>query len=264
MLITIATVCYNDHDALAQTIANIRTLDFEDKEYIVIDGGSGDGTQDLITDNQDIVDVWKSEPDRGLYHAMNKALSLARGEWIIFMNAGDQFANSDTLNRMAPNLSPNADVLYGDRWYLHKSGKKRYERARHIDTIFERMPFCHQSALVKTATLRRFAFNETYRFAADYELFVRMYVSQCRFEREAQPISIFVAGGLSESGLRPHLEVMKVLLDYCDDTTVLERNAYLRHFRRKCHSLISKELHGHNDYRSTVADAVARLLFLAE
>ena len=83
------------------------------KEYIVVDGASTDDTLHVIKKHESIIDKWVSEPDEGIYDAMNKAVKMAKGEWVIFMNAGDLFASSDCIER-AMYFSKDADVVYGD------------------------------------------------------------------------------------------------------------------------------------------------------
>ena len=92
-LISVITVCYNSYEMLQRTIKSVRMQTYSEIEYIVIDGASKDSTLRLIKENEDIINLWISEPDNGLYYAMNKGLDLANGDYVIYINAGDMFYN---------------------------------------------------------------------------------------------------------------------------------------------------------------------------
>ena len=99
-LISVITVCYQAAESLQKTILSVRQQYYQPLEFIVVDGGSTDGTRDIIARHQDIITRWVSEPDGGIYDAMNKGVSMATGEWVIFMNAGDTFAANNVLLRI--------------------------------------------------------------------------------------------------------------------------------------------------------------------
>lgn len=99
-LISIITVVYNDKFGLQKTIESVSKLIYQKIEYIIIDGGSNDGTTDVIKENLSIIDYWISEKDNGIYNAMNKVIKASSGVWLNFMNAGDFFINGDFLNKI--------------------------------------------------------------------------------------------------------------------------------------------------------------------
>ena len=112
-LISVITVCYQAAEPLQKTILSVRQQYYQPLEFIVVDGGSTDGTRDIIARHQDIITRWVSEPDRGIYDAMNKGVSMATGEWVIFMNAGDTFAANNVLLRIfKPTPSPSRGELH--------------------------------------------------------------------------------------------------------------------------------------------------------
>ena len=113
MNVTIITVCRNHAKELEKTIQSVENQTWQKKEYIVIDGASTDETLEVIQQHGDSITQWISEPDQGIYDAMNKGIRLAQGQWVIFMNAGDTFASTDTLQRVFQE-SQEADVIYGD------------------------------------------------------------------------------------------------------------------------------------------------------
>ena len=96
--ITVITVVYNCHDTIEATILSVINQTYDNVEYIIIDGGSKDGTVDVIKKYQDQINYWVSEPDEGIYEAMNKGIDKASGDWINFMNSGDSFTSDKVLN----------------------------------------------------------------------------------------------------------------------------------------------------------------------
>lgn len=108
--ISIITATFNAAGQLPYTLRSLREQTFREFEWIVIDGNSTDGTQGLLRENDDLISHWISEPDRGIYDAWNKACAMARGEWLLFLGAGDDFATPTTLSEWAKNL---ADVPLG-------------------------------------------------------------------------------------------------------------------------------------------------------
>lgn len=123
-VISVITSTYNAAQNLQWTIDSIRAQTYPSVQWIVADGGSTDGTVDLIKKNEDIVDYWFSEPDSGIYDAWNKALKHAKGEWIQFIGAGDELAESTTLDKMAAYLAgayPDFSLVYGRLQYLSEA-----------------------------------------------------------------------------------------------------------------------------------------------
>ena len=117
-LYSIIVVTYNNADGLLRTLKSIRLLDYVQKEIVVIDGGSKDETLNIIADNQDIITTSVSEKDSGIYNAMNKGVKLVSGDYVVFMNAGDEFANKDVLSLVN---GYDGDIIMGGDIYGGKS-----------------------------------------------------------------------------------------------------------------------------------------------
>ena len=96
-LISIITVNFNDKIGLERTLESVFSQNFRNFEYLVIDGGSNDGSKELLEKNSEKINYWVSEPDKGIYNAMNKGISVAKGEYLIFLNSGDHFKNENSL-----------------------------------------------------------------------------------------------------------------------------------------------------------------------
>lgn len=227
---SIITVTYNAEELLQKTIDSIRRQTFPEIEYIIVDGASKDNTLNVISQNKDVVTSWVSESDSGIYDAMNKGISISSGKWINFMNAGDIFCEDTTLESVAKAIQPDTEVAYGHRYYLRR-GERIFQEAKDISTIYERMPFGHQSTFARSDVLKENKFNSTYKFAADYDLLMRLYLSDRSFQKINVAICDFLAGGQSESGLRPYLETIKILLDHTKDPETIKNNIYFKTFR---------------------------------
>ena len=120
--VTVVTVCRNCARMLEKTIESVETLSYPDIEYVIVDGASDDDTLNVIKKHEGKIDQWVSEPDRGIYDAMNKAVTMAKGDWGIFMNAGDVFASDDCVEK-AMACAYEADVvndMFSCKWRERK------------------------------------------------------------------------------------------------------------------------------------------------
>lgn len=164
--ITVVTVVYNGEKTIENTIKSVLNQTYSNIEYIIIDGNSSDGTVGLVKKYKNKITKFVSEPDKGIYDAMNKAIGLATGQWINFLNSGDVFYNNEVISKIF-SADYDFDVLYGGvilRWKfgdeLCLPDKKKKE-----------MPFCHQSCFTKTKLLKEFNFDLKYKICADRNLY---------------------------------------------------------------------------------------------
>lgn len=198
-LISIVTVCFNAEKYILRTIDSVSSLKYDNIEYIIVDGGSNDSTNDIIKHNYNIISknvksvIYISEKDNGIYDAMNKGANLASGEWIFYLNAGDTFVDLFILEKLSQFFNDKSlDVVYGDV-IQQFNGYERYVYAKDVKLIKHKMPFCHQSVFVKTRLVKEKKFNLTYRIAADYDLFYRIYNEGAVFMQVQCPISNYEA-----------------------------------------------------------------------
>lgn len=164
-LITVVTVCYNAVNELEETMLSVLNQTYDNIEYIVIDGGSTDGTVDIIKKYADRLAYWVSEPDKGIYDAMNKGISVATGEWINFMNAGDRFYDEGTIERMSLSFCEKETIYYGDAW-IHSIGKKYWGRFSSWKLATGNI--CHQAIFYPSSLLKQNLFDTSYCIFADY------------------------------------------------------------------------------------------------
>lgn len=189
-LISIITVSYNAQHTIEKTILSIINQTYPNLEYIIIDGGSTDGTIDIIKKYESKITKWISEPDKGIYDAMNKGIKLANGDWINFMNCGDSFYSTNTLQQVVDKLLTNkdTDVLYGNT-IINVTTNKYMVLPEKLEYISNHLPFCHQSTLVKTALAKKYPFDLNYKFVADYNFFYSSYKKGYTFKYINIPIS---------------------------------------------------------------------------
>lgn len=195
-LISIITITYNATKTLEATILSVINQTYSNIEYIIIDGGSTDGTVDIIKKYQSHIAYWISEPDKGIYNAMNKGIDLAHGIWINFMNAGDSFYDQNTLSNIRfPQINnKNLKVIFGDN-IGKKFGTTYYRKAQPLKNIHRRIIACHQSIFVSGINKEDIKFNETYKLASDYNTVYSLYEKYGKkaFLYIPQPIAIYDA-----------------------------------------------------------------------
>lgn len=193
---SVVTITRNNLGGLLRTCASLRAQHCEDYEWIVIDGASSDGTPDFLhrTDGVHFV----SEPDDGLYEAMNKGLDAARGRYVIFMNAGDSFAASDTLGKIIFHATGHhADFLYGDALEETPEGLA-YKKARPHSRMGRGMITHHQAMIYRREAVGSLRYDTRYTIAADYDFTVRFTMNgraclYCPFA-----LCVFESGGVSQ------------------------------------------------------------------
>ena len=184
--ISVVTVCYNAVKDIEKTILSVVNQTYPNIEYIIIDGGSKDGTMNVVNRYKDKIDVIVSEPDKGIYDAMNKGIDRATGEWINFMNAGDCFEGENIVSQVfVADIDKCKSVLYGDV----KLKTKGVTTAKPLKYLRCMMPFCHQSTFVKLPMEK---YDTNYRIVADYKLFSDYYYYKGNACFEYVPVTIAV------------------------------------------------------------------------
>ena len=178
MKLSVITVSFNARDVIGQTLASVTGQTYSDLEYIVIDGGSTDGTQAVIGEYTARIARFVSEPDGGIYFGMNKGIAAATGDFVLFLNAGDRFADERVLEDVAAFIGahPEADAVFGDSEQILEYGSYRIKPAP--DRLDRSMGISHQAVFVRTDLLRAHPFDVRYRYAADYEQISSLYLDK--------------------------------------------------------------------------------------
>jgi glycosyltransferase involved in cell wall biosynthesis len=200
--ISVITVTFNSAQTLEATIQSVVAQQYPNLEYIIVDGGSTDGTLDIIKKYEVHITKWVSEKDSGLYDAMNKGIALSTGEWIAFLNSDDVYVNSP-LHSVAAMLQkkPDVGVVYANALirsdvrppYLYKSTHPVSKRD------FWRTPIIHPSMFTKRSEFDRVGlFSMDYPISADYELILRLFLAKSTFYYKNEEWASMRGGGLSE------------------------------------------------------------------
>lgn len=225
--VTVVTVVRNAEAALRATAESVLSQTYPDIEYVIIDGASTDGTADYARSLGDKVDILVSEPDKGIYDAMNKGIRLSSGEWIIFMNAGDKFYSADTVAKLFDSDDYDGyGVVYGD---VAKAGADGMLAVRVAGEPHNshRMFFCHQSAFYRRDELLAEPFDPAHRMSADIHQVKRLWRKGVKFRHVNLPVAIFDTGGVSNvrrsAGLRDNISVVRELDGFTDRLRLLPR-----------------------------------------
>jgi len=192
-VITVVTVVYNGAETIENTILSCIHQTYQEIEYIIVDGNSKDNTVEIISKYSSKIACFISEPDNGIYDAMNKAIEAATGDWIIFMNSGDLFHDLNVLSDISEFIVKNSlkeEIIYGNTIYKYPSVLLKIS-PKPIDSILHEMTFCHQSCFVAMNLIKHFPFETKYKFAADYNMFYEFYKLKMNFKYFERTISIF-------------------------------------------------------------------------
>ncbi|MEL1255512.1 glycosyltransferase family 2 protein [Flavobacterium sp. DGU38] len=171
--ITIITVNYNNREGLQKTIYSVLDQKFQDFEFIIVDGGSTDGSKQII-ENCDRVDYWISEKDSGIYNAMNKGIKAATGDYIIFMNSGDCFYSINVLDTIKNEFDNNIDILFGNAFFVTTNKRFEVEYPDKLNfSFFYTNSLCHQSTFYKREIFDGNLYNEDLKIVSDWEFNIR-------------------------------------------------------------------------------------------
>lgn len=212
-LVSIITVVFNGAKSLERTIKSVISQGYPNIEYIVIDGGSSDGTVDIIKKYEDNITYWKSEPDGGISDAFNKGLSMATGDIVGFINADDWY-NADTVELVVRNFEK-FSVVYGDVQFWDGSKRGHRTHSNHLK-LRQGMALAHPAVFVKRSMYQKYGqFNLEFKIAMDYEFIARLYFNKESFHNINSVLANMGLGGLSDRNwLKAFMEEKKVKRSY--------------------------------------------------
>ena len=197
MKYSIITINYNDCEGLRKTIESVVNQTYSDYEYIIIDGGSTDGSVDVIKEYGDKISFWISEPDRGIYNAMNKGISHVHGDYCNFMNAGDCFYDENVLEDIR---NYEEDIIVGK--VVNSCGKEVFfHPATSLSMYFLYSgTIAHQGAFIRSTLQKQYPYDEKLKIVADWKFFVQAVImDNCTLNFISKPVCIFDTTGLSSS-----------------------------------------------------------------
>ena len=181
--ITVVTVCFNAVKDIEKTILSVINQTYENIEYLVIDGGSTDGTVDIIKKYEDCITKWIGEPDKGIYDAMNKGIKMATGDRINFMNAGDEFFKSTTLDEVG-RVGLDADYVVGIAKYPNGRYWIPIKNDFGLKNVCQGGAVNHQTSFIRKEIFEGDGYNLDYSIVADDIFFVKKVVFQgCSYKK---------------------------------------------------------------------------------
>lgn len=223
MKLSVITVCYNSAKTIGHTLRSVREQTYGDIEHIVIDGGSGDATLEIVNTEGPHVAKLVSEIDNGIYDAMNKGIQFATGDVVAFLNADDYYKHSDVLERVAQVIkAEQLDALYGDVEFF-RSGQQEFVTRRYNSGRFSAarlgwgwMP-AHPALFVRRSVIERFGpFRTDYRIAGDFEFIARVFRhTELRHRHLPESLVRMRLGGISTSGWRATLLLNQEMIRAC-------------------------------------------------
>ncbi len=205
MRFTVLTACYNAAATLERTIASVAAQDYEDVEFVIVDGCSKDETWSIVQRHRDVIDLAIQEPDDGVYDALNKGIRVSSGDVILVLGGDDYLIAADVLSRIARAFAfhPEVDVVYGD--YMRENGAKRVPR-QHPDyltksSFFRRNVLCHQAMVCRRRAFDTVGlFDTSLRICSDHDWNIRAFgIEQVPYFHLPEMVSVYSDGGLSAS-----------------------------------------------------------------
>ena len=213
--ISVITISYNNISEIEDTIKSVVDQEYPNKEYLIIDGGSEDGTLDIINNYQNKIDYIISEKDQGISDAFNKGIKAATGDWIVMINAGDLLTDN-ALNKFARTYKPEYDVIKGNtiRW----NPETEFKSIEHPVITYHTIPFnflvCHQSTYIsKKAYEKVGGYRIDMKVAMDLEMMLRLTKIGMKFYEINQELAIFRMGGISQTSKKRRIQEMKYAVE---------------------------------------------------
>ena len=215
--ISIITVVYNSETLIERTIKSVLEQTYSNIEYIIIDGASKDLTLSIIKNYEFLISKLISEPDNGLYDAMNKGLALATGDYVCFLNSGDELFNINTLEDIVKSTNTSPDVIYGETVIVNENGldigMRRLEAPKNLNSKSFKygMVVCHQSVYVKRSIANNY--NLKYKITADFEWVLSALEKARTIHNTGLIHTRFLDGGLNKKNIRKSLiERFKIMV----------------------------------------------------
>lgn len=199
MKISIITVTYNSEATIRETIESVIGQDYDDLEYIIVDGSSTDSTVEIIQEYGSRIAKWISEPDKGISDAFNKGIAMAEGELIGIINSDDMLTEG-ALKKIAAAIETDTEVIYGKAYRLYEDGHTRDYCPRDLKIFTYKMPLVHPATFVKRSAYETYGnFNVDYHYCMDRAVLYKMYQSGAKFQYMDEYLAYYRMGGMSEN-----------------------------------------------------------------
>ena len=204
-MIDIVTINLNNKKGLERTIKSVLTQTFANEiNYVIIDGGSTDGSVDVIKKYEDYIDYWVSEPDNGIFNAFNKSLSHLKGDYVLFLNSGDYLASETIIEGVSKYLGEH-DIVYGNLIVFNENGNHicnvreiAYIKEKLDESFFRRTAMPHQASFIRTDYQKQHPYDETFKIAGDWKFFREAIMkNKCTYSTIPFAISYYGENGIS-------------------------------------------------------------------
>lgn len=210
-MITIVTINLNNRNGLRRTIESVVSQSLKDQiEYIIIDGGSTDGSTDIIDLYKDQIDYWVSEKDEGLYNAMNKAIPHINGDYVLYLNSGDYLCDNNVIANIINELD-GTQIIYGDEWKDRGTSKYISKYPDKLDeAFFKKTALPHQSTFIKSELMKKIPYSEQWKLLGDWLWFrERIIEDKVTYKHIKTPISVYGLDGISTKQRNVHNDEKK-------------------------------------------------------
>lgn len=240
MTISLITVSFNSARTIGDTINSVLSQNYAGIEYIIVNGESSDGSMEIIKSYGNKISKFVSEPDKGIYDAINKGIRLASGDIIGILNSDDVFYDSNVISKLASVFeSENPDAVYGDIQFINEVGRvvRYYSSRKFIPEKFRYgfMP-AHPSFYAKREMFEKFGYYKTdYKIAADYELLIRfLFVNRIKTKYMEMPFVSMLTGGVSNKSFKSNILLNKEILRACQENGIKTNYLFIysKYFRK--------------------------------
>ncbi len=242
MKISILTISFNSAATISDTIKSVRSQDYKEIEYIVVDGSSKDETVNIIRSNEDVITKWISEPDKGIYEAMNKAMKMAEGEVVGILNSDDFYSDQTIITQVASAFKdPSIDAVFGDLVFVDPSNLSKVVRT-YSSSHWNPKKFAwgfmpaHPTFFVRRKYYEQFGlFKTDYKISADYELLIRfLFVHQLKYKYLPLKMVVMRKGGVSSRNLMSNVILNNEIIRGCRENGIYTNvfMVYSKYFRK--------------------------------
>lgn len=234
MKLSIITINFNHMAGLVKTCKSVMGQSDKNFEWIVIDGGSSDGSKEYLESLSPKPSYWCSEPDKGIYSAMNKGIGMAQGEYLLFLNSGDSLADTDVLKKAMP-LLHDADIIYGNALFC-KPKKERlvsYPETFTLYHLWRGFTPCHQATFIKSDLLKNTGgYDERYKIVADYRKWIEWKLQGCTFKHIPLTVCRYMLDGISTTQKALHQEEHDAVVDELFSPQMKEQMLYIEWLKK--------------------------------
>jgi putative colanic acid biosynthesis glycosyltransferase len=204
-VVTVVTVVFNCAELIEATLLSVIRQRYAGIEYVVVDGGSTDGTREIIQKYDQHIDRWISEKDAGIYNAMNKGITLSTGDWIVFMNAGDRFHSNETVENVVSALDSRYAVVAGGVRYVYDAHHSRVKLVKLKFSGFYMSVPHHQASFINNPLMKHYRYDESFRIRGDLDFITRLHADGHQFRMLDEVICDVDTNGISSGLSKVHI-----------------------------------------------------------